>query len=246
MVVPCLDIRGGKVVKGVNFLDVREMGDPVAMAIGYAAQGADAIYMLDIDSAGPGGGMAALVGAVSDAVDAPVIAGGGIRSADDAGKLLAAGAAGVTIGSAAVRDPGLIAEAAAEYGGERIVAAVDAKRTGDSWTVFVGGGRESSGLDAVGWAVSLEEAGAGGILLTSMDRDGVRTGYDIPLTRAVADAVGIPVTASGGCGTKEHIYEVLSQTDAAAALAASLFHTGGCTVREAKEHLRSRGVEVRI
>ncbi|NLL95402.1 MAG: imidazole glycerol phosphate synthase subunit HisF [Thermoplasmatales archaeon] len=244
-ITPCLDTKDGKVVKGVRFEGLSEMGDPVAMAVEYEGQGADEITLLDISASGEGRKtMLDLVARVSDAITVPLVVGGGISSVDDAIKVLDAGADRVSMNSAAVRRPALVGECALELGGEAVVVAIDAVASGKSWKVCVAGGREVVDLDAVEWARRAEGMGAGSILLTSKDADGVKEGYDIPLTAAVSGAVSIPVTASGGCGSMEHIYEVFAKTKARTALAASVFHYGDCTVAQAKEYLRERGIGI--
>ncbi|NLN71998.1 MAG: imidazole glycerol phosphate synthase subunit HisF [Thermoplasmatales archaeon] len=245
-IIPCLDVKDGKVVKGVRFKDLNDIGYPPDMAEKYQAQSASEIVFLDITaSLETRQTTLDLVSETVDRVFIPVTVGGGIRSADDAGDVLSAGAAKVSIGSAAIRDPNIIRECAERFGSPRIVVAIDAKKEGDSWKVYTRGGTERTDLDVVEWARRAEELGAGEILLTSMDADGVKEGYDIPLTGTVADAVSIPVVASGGCGSKEHIYEVLTKTKAAGALAASLFHYDECGVDDVKKFLREEGVQVR-
>ena len=248
-IVPCLDVIGGRVVKGVNFVNFRDAGDPAENALFYENAGADELVLLDITASAEGRDtIADVVRKVAEHISIPFTVGGGIRTCEDFQRIFKAGADKVSVNSAAVKRPELISEAAERFGSGRVVAAIDAKRRegGNGWEVYIKGGRENTGLDAVEWSVRAAELGAGEILLTSMDCDGTKDGFDIELTRAVAENAGIPVTASGGAGTKEHFYEALTEGKAEAALAASLFHTGGCTVREAKEHLRSRGVEVRI
>ncbi|MCL2148779.1 MAG: imidazole glycerol phosphate synthase subunit HisF [Methanomassiliicoccaceae archaeon] len=244
-IVPCLDIKDGKVVKGVNFVGLRDIGPPPQLAEGYCAQGADEVAFLDLAASTEGRQTTlALVAETSKRVTVPFTVGGGIRSADDVGEVLAAGADKVSINTAAVRDPGIVSESAERFGKERIVVAIDAKQVGGRWEVMTHGGARPAGKEAVAWAGEVEDLGAGEILLTSVDTDGVKGGYDIPLNRDVADAVGIPVTASGGCGRLEDFYEVFSQTGVAAALAASAFHYGLFTIGEVKGYLKDMGVPV--
>lgn len=244
-ITPCLDTKNGKVVKGVRFEGLSEMGDPVAMAIEYERQGADEITLLDISATNEGRKtMIDLVARVSKAITIPLAMGGGISSVDDASKVLDAGADRISINSAAVRRPELVSECVREFGADAVVIAVDAVKSGALWKVCVAGGKEIVDMDAIAWARRAEEMGAGSILLTSKDADGVKEGYDIPLTAAVADAVSIPVTASGGCGSMEHIYEVFAKTKARTALAASVFHYGDFTVAQLKDYLRERGMDI--
>ncbi|MDR0778891.1 MAG: imidazole glycerol phosphate synthase subunit HisF [Methanomassiliicoccaceae archaeon] len=245
-IIPCLDMKGGKVVKGVKFENVREVGDPPSLAKKYENDGADEVAFLDISATVEGRQtMLKAVAATAKVLTVPLAVGGGIRSKDDMREVLDAGASKVSINSAAVKDPDIVAECSKEFGRGRLIIAIDAKREGDKWIVYTHGGMRSSGIDAIEWAKKMEKLGAGEILLTSIDADGEKTGYDIPLTAAVADAVGIPVTASGGCGSVEHIYEVLTRTKAAAALAASIFHFNEYTVSGVKEYLRKRDVNVK-
>jgi imidazole glycerol-phosphate synthase subunit HisF len=246
-IIPCLDVKDARVVKGINFLELRDAGDPVEQAEAYDAQGADEICYLDI-SASPEG-RATLVDIVrrtADRVFVPLTVGGGVRTVDDARALLEAGADKVAINTAAIRRPELVSEAARRFGSQAIVVAVDAKRRpGDGWEIYSHGGRTPEGHEAVAWARELADRGAGEILLTSMDRDGTRSGYDLALTRAIADAVSIPVIASGGVGNLDHLADGLIEGGADAVLAASIFHYGDHTIAEAKDHLASRGVLVR-
>jgi cyclase len=243
---PCLDMKDGKVVKGVKFENVRDVGDPPTLAKKYENDGADEVAFLDISATVEGRQtMLKAVSATAKVLTVPLAVGGGIRSKDDMKEVLDAGASKVSINSAAVKDPNIVTECSKAFGRERLIIAIDAKREGDKWIVYTHGGMRSSGIDAVEWAKRMENLGAGEILLTSIDADGEKTGYDIPLTAAVADAVSIPVTASGGCGSMEHIYDVLTRTKAAAALAASIFHFNECTVAGVKEYLRKRDVNVR-
>ncbi len=247
-IIPCLDVHAGRVVKGVRFGDLRDAGDPVAVAAAYEAQGADELVFLDITASSDGRRtMIDVVERTADQVFMPLTVGGGLRSVDDIRAMLHAGADKVSLNTSAVKDPGLVREASRRLGNQCIVVAIDAKRAAPGrWEVFTHGGRNPTGLDAVAWAREMREAGAGELLLTSMDADGTKDGYDVALTRAVADAVDIPVIASGGAGRLEHLAEVLRDGHASAVLAASIFHFGTHTVREAKEHLRTAGLPVRL
>lgn len=246
-IIPCLDVRDGVVVKGVNFVGIREVGDPVECAIEYDRQGADEITFLDITATHEGRStMIDVVRETARNVFVPLTVGGGIRSVDDFRALLRAGADKISVNSAAVRSPKLISEAAEQFGSQCVVVAVDARRRPEGgFTVVVNGGRIDMGIDAVEWAKTCERLGAGEILLTSMDTDGCKNGFDLELTRAVSDAVRIPVIASGGCGKLEHFSEVFEQTGADAALAASLFHFRELTVGEVKDHLAAKNIPVR-
>ena len=246
-IIPCLDVRDGKVVKGVNFVGIREVGDPVECAIAYDRQGADEITFLDITATHEGRGtMLDVVRETARHVFIPLTVGGGIRSVEDFQEILRAGADKVSVNSAAVRNPQLIHEAAERFGNQCVVAAIDARRREDGgFAVVINGGRVDTGLDAVAWAEECERLGAGEILLTSMDTDGCRSGFDIGLLNAVTAKVGIPVIASGGCGKLEHFSEVFERSGADAALAASLFHFGELTVGQVKEHLHACGIPVR-
>ena len=247
-IIPCLDVRDGRVVKGVNFVDIRDAGDPVECAERYDADGADEITFLDITASHEGrSAFLDVVRRTADVVFTPLTVGGGVRTEADVRDLLHAGADKVSINTAAVRDPDLIARVAGAWGCQALVVAIDARRVGqsDAWHVYTHGGRRETGLDAVEWARRVAELGAGEILLTSMDRDGTQIGYDIPLCRTVADAVTIPVIASGGVGTLEHLKEGLDEGHADAALAASIFHDGLHTIGEAKAFLRKSGLLVR-
>jgi cyclase len=246
-VIPCLDVTAGRVVKGVRFVELRDAGDPVEVAARYDGEGADEIAFLDITASSDERDLLLhVIEAVASRVFIPLTVGGGVRKVEDVRRLLNAGADKVSINTAAVQNPELVRAASSIVGCQCIVVAIDAKRSGSSWEVFTHGGRKATGLDAVDWARHMEAAGAGEILLTSMDRDGTRDGFDLALTRAVADAVGVPVIASGGVGTVEHMAEGVLEGHADAALAASVFHFGDFSVREAKEHMRSRGIEVRL
>lgn len=253
-IIPCLDVHAGRVVKGVNFVNLRDAGDPVEQAAVYDEEGADELVFLDITATHEGRDiMVNVVRRVADTVFIPFTVGGGLRSVDDMWRMLQAGADKVSINSAAVRTPHIITEGAKRFGSQCIVVAIDARRRnappkpGESpWEVYISGGRVPTGLDAVAWAREVETRGAGEILLTSMDADGTQAGYDVELTRAVADAVRIPVIASGGAGAPEHFYRVFTKGHAEAALAASLFHYRQLSIREVKEYLHARGISVRL
>ena len=248
-VIPCLDVTAGRVVKGTNFVDLRDAGDPVELAARYDAEGADELVLLDITaSSDRRDTMIDVVARTADEVYIPFTVGGGIRTADDARRMLRAGADKVSVNTAAVERPELITEIATEFGAQCVVCAIDAKRRGDAaggFEVHLHGGRTPTGLDAVGWALDAVARGAGEILLTSMDRDGTKEGFDLALTRAVTDAVGVPVIASGGVGTLEHLVEGIIEGGADAVLAASIFHFREHTVAEAKRALLAAGVTVR-
>ena len=247
-VIPCLDVTAGRVVKGVNFVELRDAGDPVEIAARYDGEGADELTFLDITASSDERDIILhIIEAVASRVFIPLTVGGGVRKVDDVRRLLNAGADKVSINTAAVQNPELVKAASDKVGRQCIVVAVDAKRReGGGWEVFTHGGRKPTGLDAVEWARRMDESGAGEILLTSMDRDGTKIGFDLGLTRAVSDAVGIPVVASGGVGALEHLAEGVLEGGADAVLAASIFHFGEFSVRAAKEHMRSRGIEVRL
>ena len=246
-IIPCLDVRDGRVVKGVNFVNIRDAGDPVELAKFYSDQGADEIVFLDITATSDGRATVAdVVERTAAQVFVPLTVGGGIRTLDDFQQLLRAGADKISVNSAAVADPDLISRAAARFGSQCVVLAIDARRREDgSYEVVVAGGRKPTGLDAVEWAKRGEALGAGEILLTSMDADGTKAGFDLPMTAAITRAVGIPVIASGGCGSLEHFAQVFEQTGCDAALAASLFHFGELNVPQVKEFLNGRGIAVR-
>jgi imidazole glycerol-phosphate synthase subunit HisF len=256
-VIPCLDVTAGRVVKGVNFVSLRDAGDPVEIAARYDAEGADELCFLDITASSDERDILLhVIEAVASQVFIPLTVGGGVRKVDDVRRLLNAGADKVSINTAAVQDPALVAAASRKVGNQCIVVAIDAKRVdpradagkrmASGWEVYTHGGRKPTGLDAVDWARRMTAAGAGEILLTSMDRDGTRDGFDLALTRAVADAVSVPVIASGGVGTLQHLADGVLEGGADAVLAASVFHFGDFTVRAAKEHMRARGIEVRL
>ncbi len=250
-IIPCLDVDAGRVVKGVRFVAIRDAGDPVAIARRYDEQGADELCFLDITASHERRDtMLHVVEAVASQVFIPLTVGGGIRSIDNIRQLLNAGADKISINTAAVQDPALVQEASGRFGSQCIVVAVDARRVPEGnahprWEVYTHGGRRSTGIDAIAWAVKLTEYGAGEILLTSMDRDGTRDGFDLALTRAVAEAVPVPVIASGGVGTLAHLADGVTLGKADAVLAASIFHFGEHTVQDAKRYLRQAGIEVR-
>ncbi len=247
-IIPCLDVDNGRVVKGVQFVDIRDAGDPVEVAKRYDEQGADELTFLDITaSSDDRDTMQHVVEAVASQVFIPLTVGGGIRSVDDIQRMLNAGADKLSINTAAVKDPEFVKRAADKFGSQCIVVAIDAKRVNESsWEVFTHGGRNPTGINAVEWAGKMAELGAGEILLTSMDRDGTRNGFDIELTRAISEAVPIPVIASGGVGTLEHLAEGINEGKADAVLAASIFHFGEHTVAEAKQCLKDHDIEVRL
>lgn len=249
-VIPCLDVKDGRVVKGVNFVHLRDAGDPVELATFYDHEGADEIVFLDITATHEGRKTTIdMAGRASGVVHIPYTVGGGFQNTSDIRTMLAAGADKCSVNSAAVRDPDLITRAAALFGSQAILCAIDAKRVPgglDCWTVYVEGGRRNTGIDAVEWATCAAKHGAGEILLTSMDRDGSKDGFDIPLTRAVSRAVDIPVIASGGVGKLEHFAEGVLEGEADAVLAASVFHFGEFSIREVKEYMASQGIPVRL
>ena len=245
-VIPCLDVDAGRVVKGVNFVGIRDAGDPVELAARYDAEGADELVFLDITASSDArGAIVHVVERVADQVFIPFTVGGGVRSVEDARAMLRAGADKVSLNTAAVAEPDIVRAGADEYGTQCIVVAIDANRREGGWEVVTHGGRTPTGLDAVAWAERVCVLGAGEILLTSMDRDGTKQGYDCELLRAVGDAVDVPVIASGGVGTLQHLYEGVAEGNASAVLAASIFHFGQHSVSEAKEYLAERGVPVR-
>ncbi|MEP7295164.1 MAG: imidazole glycerol phosphate synthase subunit HisF [Burkholderiales bacterium] len=248
-IIPCLDVTGGRVVKGVNFVELRDAGDPVEIAARYNDQGADELTFLDITATSDNRDLILhIIEAVASQVFIPLTVGGGVRTVEDVRRLLNAGADKVSFNSAAIANPQVIRDASAKYGAQCIVVAIDAKARADGqgWDVYSHGGRKNTGLDAVGWAKQMTEHGAGEILLTSMDRDGTKIGFDLPLTRAVCDAVGVPVIASGGVGALEHLSEGIRIGGADAVLAASIFHYGEFTVGQAKALLARDGIPVRL
>lgn len=245
-IIPCLDVKDGTVVKGTNFVSLRELGDPVAMAAAYSKSGADEIVFLDISATHEGRAtMMDIVRQTALHVFVPFTVGGGVRTIEDMKTMLQAGADKVAVNSAAVVDPELITKGAEKFGSQCIVVAIDAKRFDDGWHVVTHGGRKDTGIDAIEWAKEAEARGAGEILLTSMDADGVKTGYDLPLTKAIVEEVHIPVIASGGCGCPEHITEVFQETDVSAALAASIFHDKTFSIEEVKQSCQQEGVHIR-
>ena len=247
-IIPCLDINNGRVVKGVSFVNIVDAGDPIECAKQYDKQGADELVFLDITASSDSRNITIdMVEKVANSIFIPFTVGGGIRSVDDFNALLRAGADKVSVNSAAVHRPELISEAAYKFGSQCVVAAIDAKRGGEgSWEVYINGGRKPVGLDAVQWAVECEKRGAGEILITSMDQDGQKTGYDLELTRAISERVGIPVIASGGAGALEHFYDAFTDGKADAVLAASLFHFGEIPIPELKKYLDSMNIPVRL
>ncbi len=247
-IIPCLDVTAGRVVKGTNFVDLRDAGDPVEIARRYDEQGADEVTFLDITASSDQRDIILhIVEACAAQVFIPLTVGGGVRKVEDVRRLLNAGADKVSMNTAAVNDPDLVFNAASRVGSQCIVVAIEAKQTAHGkWHVFTHGGRNDTGLDAVDWAKRVEMLGAGEILLTSMDRDGTRNGFDLALTRTVSDAIGIPVIASGGVGTLQHLADGVTEGHADAVLAASIFHFGEFTVRQAKEYMAARGIEVRL
>jgi imidazole glycerol-phosphate synthase subunit HisF len=247
-IIPCLDVNAGRVVKGVNFVALRDAGDPVEIAQRYDAQGADEITFLDITASSDDRDLILhIIEACAAKVFIPLTVGGGVRKVEDVRRLLNAGADKVSMNTAAVTNPQLVADASAKVGSQCIVVAIDAKQTAPGvWEVFTHGGRKATGRNAIDWALEVQQLGAGEILLTSMDKDGTKSGFDLALTRAISDAVSIPVIASGGVGNLDHLADGVSLGRADAVLAASIFHFGEYTVREAKEHMRARGIEVRL
>jgi imidazole glycerol-phosphate synthase subunit HisF len=254
-IIPCLDVTGGRVVKGVNFLELRDAGDPVEIAARYNEQGADELTFLDITATSDGRDLILhIIEAVASQVFIPLTVGGGVRTVEDVRRLLNAGADKTSFNSAAIANPDVIAAASDKYGAQCIVVAIDAKRRGaedaasrgPGWDVYSHGGRKNTGLDAVAWATEMARRGAGEILLTSMDRDGTKSGFDLELTRAVSDAVPVPVIASGGVGNLDHLADGIQQGGADAVLAASIFHYGEYTVAQAKARMAQRGIPVRI
>ncbi|WP_026320400.1 imidazole glycerol phosphate synthase subunit HisF [Brachymonas chironomi] len=255
-IIPCLDVTGGRVVKGVNFVELRDAGDPVEIAARYNEQGADELTFLDITATSDARDMILpIIEAVASQVFIPLTVGGGVRSVDDVRRLLNAGADKTSFNSAAIANPEVIREASGRYGSQCIVVAIDAKRRvaaediaarGEGWDVYSHGGRKNTGLDVLQWARRMADYGAGEILLTSMDKDGTRSGFDLELTRAVSDAIPVPVIASGGVGNLDHLADGVQQGGADAVLAASIFHYGEYTVLQAKQHMAARGIPVRL
>ena len=255
-IIPCLDVTGGRVVKGVNFVELRDAGDPVEIAARYNEQGADELTFLDITATSDGRDLILhIIEAVASQVFIPLTVGGGVRTVDDVRRLLNAGADKTSFNSAAIANPEVIREASGRYGSQCIVVAIDAKRRvaaediaarGEGWDVYSHGGRKNTGLDVLQWARRMADYGAGEILLTSMDKDGTRSGFDLELTRAVSDAIPVPVIASGGVGNLDHLADGVQQGGADAVLAASIFHYGEYTVLQAKQHMAARGIPVRL
>lgn len=247
-IIPCLDVHEGRVVKGINFVNLRDAGDPVELAAYYDGQGADELVFLDISASWQGRKtMVEVVRNTAKEVFIPFAVGGGIRTIEDIREMLNAGADKVSINSAAIKEPGLITEGALKFGSQCIVVAIDARSKGDGgWEVFINGGRTPTGLDAVEWAQKVEKLGAGEILLTSMDKDGTKDGYDLPLTRIISENAGIPVIASGGAGNLNHLYEACTAGSADAVLCASIFHYREYSVKQAKDYLAGKGVEIRL
>ena len=246
-IIPCLDVKAGRVVKGVRFVELKDAGDPVEAARAYDADGADELCFLDITASHEERKILLdVVGRTAEQVFMPLTVGGGIRTIDDIRDLLKAGADKVSINTAAVQHPEFVKQAAERFGTQCIVVAIDAKRAGGGWEVFTHGGRNATGIDAIEWARTVESYGAGEILLTSMDRDGSKAGYDLALTRAVSEAIGLPVIASGGAGNLQHLYEGFTEGKADAVLAASIFHYREYTIGQAKEYLRARGIAMRM
>lgn len=247
-IIPCLDVQNGKVVKGIHFVGIKEVGDPIECAIQYEKQGADELVFLDIKATVEGRGtMVDLVKQTVNNITIPLTVGGGIRNIDDFEQLLFAGADKVSINSAAVKTPEILSKAAIRFGKRRVVAAIDGRKNSkDGYNVYINGGQTDTGLDLVEWARKAEQLGAGEILLTSMDADGTKDGFDLPMLQSVCQAVTIPVVASGGCGTLEHFVRVFEESNVDAALAASIFHYGDLTVKQVKEELYNKGIPVKI
>lgn len=246
-IIPCLDVTAGRVVKGVNFVELKDAGDPVEIARRYNEAGADELTFLDITATSDNRDLILhIIEAVASEVFIPLTVGGGVREVGDIQRLLNAGADKVSINTSAVVNPQLVKDAADRYGSQCIVVAIDSKRVGDHWEVFTHGGRKATGLDAIEWAQKMADMGAGELLLTSMDRDGTKSGFDLELTRAISDAVAIPIIASGGVGNLQHMVDGVKEGHADAVLAASIFHFGEYSVDEAKRYMRQHGIEVRL
>ena len=246
-IIPCLDVTDGRVVKGVNFVELRDAGDPVEIARRYDEQGADELTFLDITASSDNRGLILhIIEQVASQVFIPLTVGGGVRAVEDVRRLLNAGADKVSMNTAAVVNPQLVADASGRFGSQCIVVAIDAKQVGDHWEVFTHGGRKPTGLDAVAWAKKMVELGAGELLLTSMDRDGTKSGFDLALTRAISDAVDVPIIASGGVGNLDHLVDGVKKGGADAVLAASIFHFGEYAVSQAKHYMADHGIEVRL
>ncbi|MDR2876288.1 MAG: imidazole glycerol phosphate synthase subunit HisF, partial [Methylobacillus sp.] len=245
-IIPCLDVTDGRVVKGINFVELRDAGDPVEIARRYDEQGADELTFLDITASSDNRGLILhIIEQVASQVFIPLTVGGGVRAVEDVRRLLNAGADKVSMNTSAVLNPQLVTDASARFGSQCIVVAIDAKRVGDHWEVFTHGGRKPTGLDAITWAREMVARGAGELLLTSMDRDGTKSGFDLALTRAISDAVDVPIIASGGVGNLDHLVEGVKQGGADAVLAASIFHFGEYSVDQAKRYMADHGIEVR-
>ncbi|HEY0268780.1 MAG TPA: imidazole glycerol phosphate synthase subunit HisF [Methyloradius sp.] len=246
-IIPCLDVTAGRVVKGINFVELRDAGDPVEIARRYDEQGADELTFLDITASSDNRGLILhIIEQVASQVFIPLTVGGGVREVEDVRRLLNAGADKVSINTSAVLNPQLVADASSRFGSQCIVVAIDAKQVGDHWEVFTHGGRNATGIDAIEWAKKMVAFGAGELLVTSMDRDGTKVGFNLALNRAISDAVDVPIIASGGAGNLVHLVEGVQEGGADAVLAASIFHYGEYTVRQAKEYMRDCGIEVRL
>ncbi len=246
-IIPCLDVKNGRVVKGVNFVNLIDAGDPVEQAKAYELQGADELVFLDITASSDNRDiMLDVVERTASQCFMPLTVGGGLRTLEDIRKMLNAGADKVSLNTSAITTPDLVSEASAKFGNQCIVVAIDAKKDGDSWSVYTHGGRNKTNLDAIEWAKEVQRRGAGEILLTSMDADGTKDGYDIALTKAVSEAVSIPVIASGGCGTLQHMVDAVKLGKASAVLAASIFHFGTYSIKQAKEELAKNGIPARL
>jgi len=246
-IIPCLDVNAGRVVKGINFVSLQDAGDPVEIARKYDEEGADELTFLDITASSDNRGLILdIIESVAKEIFIPLTVGGGVRSTDDVRRLLNAGADKISINTSAILNPKLVAEASSRFGSQCIVVAIDAKKVGDHWEVFTHGGRNPTGLDAVEWAKKMVNLGAGELLLTSMDRDGTKVGFDIDLTKLISDAVEVPIIASGGVGNLQHLVDGVLLGGADAVLAASIFHYGEYTIREAKEFMSNNNVEIRL